>query len=149
MFLYYARLGKGLSPLIIPKALIDYFGKGIPVSDTIRNGKYIYDYVTFQKIGRQYDVIHNNEKIQHINRFYICKTSPYLYKSKETYKYDKKLNTSIKVKTMESVIAGQGVEIFNTYVEKPMEDYKINYQYYINEANKVIELLEPKQLTLF
>lgn len=149
MFLYYARLGKGLSPLIIPKALIDYFGKGIPIEETIKNGKYIYDYVMFQKIGRQYDVIYNNEKVQHINRFYISKNSPYLYKSKETYKLDKKTNTSIKVKTMESVIAGYGVEIFNEYVEKPIQEYKINYQYYINDANKVIELLEPKQLTLF
>ena len=40
---------------------------------------------------------------------------------------------------------------FIDYVEKPFDDYNINYDYYIKKAKKEIESLEPKtnQLQLF
>jgi len=149
MYGYYARLGKGLDSLIVPKALIDYFGKGIPVEDTIQLGRYIYDYVIFQKVGKQYNVLWNSEKIQHINRFYVSKTAPFLYKSKETTKYDKKSGVTSNNKSMEGIIAGKGIQIFNKYEEKAMVDYKIDYSYYIVKAKDIIRSLEPEQLQLF
>ena len=30
-----------------------------------------------------------------------------------------------------------------------MKEYDINYQFYISECNKIIDLIEDKQLTLF
>lgn len=149
MFGYYARLGKGLDCLIVAKALIDYFGKGIPVEETIENSLYIYDYVTYQKIGKQYDVIHNGQKVQHINRFYVSKRAPFLYKSKETTKTDKKSGITTTGKSMESVIAGKGIQLFNKYEEKAMRDYEIDYSYYIVRARDIIRALEPEQLALF
>lgn len=148
-FGYYVALGKGLDSLIVAKALIDYFGKGIPVEYTIENGLDINDYLIFQKIGKQYDVVWNGQNIQHINRFYVSKYAPYLYKSKEKTVVDKKKGTSSTVKSMEGVVAGKGIQIFNEFIEKPIRDYKIDYSYYIIRARDIIRSLEPEQMTLF
>ena len=39
--------------------------------------------------------------------------------------------------------------LFNKYEEKPMNEYNINYQFYIKECNKIINQIEDKQLSLF
>jgi len=149
LFGYYARLGKGLDSLIVAKALIDYYGKGTAIEATIEDNKYIYDYVIFQKVGKQYDVLWNGEKIQHINRFYVSRQAPYLYKSKETTKIDKKKGTTTTSRSMEGIIAGRGIQIFNKYENKPMLDYKIDYNYYIGRCRDIILAIEPEQMTLF
>lgn len=149
LFGYYARLGKGLDSLIVSKALIDYYGKGIPVEETIENGKYIYDYIIFQKVGKQFDVIWNEKRIQHINRFYVSKQAPFLYKSKKTVKVDKKTGIESNSSSREGLIAGRGIQIFNRFEDKPMPEYKIDYSYYINRARDIVRALEPEQLTLF
>lgn len=149
LFGYYARLGKGLDSLIVAKALIDYYGKGTPVEETITNGKYIYDYIMFQKVGKQYDVIWNGQKIQHINRFYVSKQAPFLYKSQEMTKTNRKTGVTINSKSMEGIIAGRGIQIFNKFEDRSMPEYKIDYSYYINRARDITRSLEPEQLQLF
>jgi hypothetical protein len=47
------------------------------------------------------------------------------------------------------VLSGSGVIVFNDYVEKSMKEYKLNYDYYVREAEKIRKLIEPAQLTLF
>ena len=50
------------------------------------------------------------------------------------------------------VEAGKWLQtIFNTYIEKPFEEYDINYDYYLGNIKKEIDVLEPKvsQLSLF
>ena len=39
--------------------------------------------------------------------------------------------------------------IMNKFIDKPIKEYNINYQYYISECNKIIDVIEDKQLTLF
>jgi hypothetical protein len=39
--------------------------------------------------------------------------------------------------------------IFNKFEEKPMEEYKIDYSFYISEANKIINAVDDGQLSLF
>jgi len=41
------------------------------------------------------------------------------------------------------------ITIFNKFIKIPIKDYNINYQYYINECNKIIDIIEEKQLSLF
>lgn len=149
LFGYYARLGKGLDSLIVSKALIDYYGKGIPVDDTIINGLHIYDYIIFQKVGKQYDVMWNGNKIQHINRFYVSKHAPYLYKAKTVIKTDRKSGITSEQKSLAGIVAGRGIQIFNEYEEKEIPKYKIDYSYYITRARDIVLALEPPQLTLF
>ena len=149
LFIPYLRLGKGLDSLIIPKALIDYFGKGVSAEKTIRNSNTIWDFIKFQKIGKQYEVLWNEKKQQHINRFYVSKKGAYLYKVKKAEKLDVKTNSMITTNSVQNVLKGYGVMIMNEYEEKPMSDYNIQYEYYLKQANEIIDKLEPKQQTLF
>ena len=47
------------------------------------------------------------------------------------------------------VNVGYSVVVFNKYEEKDWNDYKINYQFYIAEANKLKNPLVMKELNLF
>jgi hypothetical protein len=136
-FLTYPRLTKGLDSLIIPKALINYYGKGIPIEDTIQDFKSIYDYIIFQKVGKQFEVEWDSQKQQHINRYFVSKNAPYLYKKKEDG-------------SLSNLLKGYGVILANK-IDNPNEKefFDIDYNYYIVRAREAIRKLEPEQLTLF
>ena len=44
--------------------------------------------------------------------------------------------------------ADSGVTLYNKFDDKSIEERKINYQYYIKEAYKIINALSAKQLSL-
>jgi len=51
--------------------------------------------------------------------------------------------------TTELINKGYTVTIFNTYVAKPIAQYNIDYNFYVTECYKEINLIIDKQLTLF
>ena len=136
-------LDKGYDMPVISVALYNYFVKGISVEETILNHKDIYDFCKAQKVGDQYTVeLHylkdNKLQIDHCqktNRYFIVNNGAKLYKRKT------------ETNSLEELVADRQVTLFNDYYES--EDYNINYNYYIQEVNKVIDVLEPKQLKLF
>lgn len=136
-FLRDISLGKGYDKPIIPIALWDYYIKGIPVEQSIKNHKDIYDFCMMQKMGSKFSAVWNGEKQQKTNRFYASKgiNSGYLYKqdgSKRSH-----------------VLKDSGITIFNQYEEKEMIEYGINYDFYIREARKIQRDIESNQTTLF
>lgn len=144
------RIGKGLDFLIIPKALQNYFGKGIPVEDTIRDFKSIHDYMQFKNVGRSFDVLWGEEEVQHINRYYVSRNAPYLKKCKWKTVTNKKTGVTTNVYSCGGVLAGHGVQIANR-VTDPNDGslYDIDYSYYIAKAKATIESVSTSQLTLF
>lgn len=48
-----------------------------------------------------------------------------------------------------NLLTASGVTILNKFDNKPIEERKINYRYYLKEALKIVEELKPRQLTLF
>lgn len=141
-FLTNPDLGNSVDALIIAKSLKLYYTKGISIEDSISNpekyGFTIFDYCYSNKISKDYTVWWNNKMQQNLNRYYIGnKNSPYLYK--------KKKNKT----TMENVLKGFGVELFNDYVEKSFKDYNVNINYYISKTREILNELEPKQISLF
>ena len=64
MFITAVKLGKGLTPKIIPKAVISFFKDGIPVEDTIKNCTDIRDFLMSEKTGKQWHVEYMNEEQQ-------------------------------------------------------------------------------------
>ena len=49
-----------------------------------------------------------------------------------------------------SALAGQSVTLFNKYEERSIKDYNIDYQFYVNECNKIIDKICPlTNLSLF
>ena len=48
-----------------------------------------------------------------------------------------------------NLLPATGVTKLNKFDNKPIEERKINYRYYLKEALKIIEELKQRQLTLF
>lgn len=142
MFIDTVSLGKGMNALIIPEAINKCLVDNIPVEQTIYNCKDIHKFLTYQKVSKDYCVEYDGKLIQRINRFYFSKTAPWLYKCKvdpETGKRSRyiKLNTQT------------GVQICNVIDKNFTFPTDINYQYYIKEAQKIVDIFKCKQLSLF
>lgn len=151
-FLTNIELGKGLSPKIIPEAIINYFIDGIPVEETITSCRDIRKFLQAEKTGKQWTVEYNEQVQQRTNRFYVSNSGYYLWKWKldETGK-----------KQYQNMLKGYGVKLHNRlYSDEDLQwkysqgetfqsIYDINYQYYTVQCLKIIEQLKPKQLNLF
>ena len=141
MFITTVKLGKGLTPKIIPKAVISFFKDGIPVEDTIKNCTDIRDFLMSEKTGKQWHVEYMNEEQQRTNRFYASTNGGYLWKWKYSNDSD--------IKSYQNMLTASGVTLLNKFDDKPIEERKINYRYYIMEAYKIIRDLKPLQLSIW
>ena len=137
MFITKTKLGKGLAPVIIPKAVINYFVHKIPVTETIEKDRDIRDFLMSQAVDKKFKVIHGNKPVQRINRFYASTNGEYLFK------YDPLTQSE------SNMLTKSGVTILNKFDDLPIENRKINYRYYISEAKKVIADFTEQQLSLF
>lgn len=160
MFITAVKLGKGLTPKIIPKAVISFFKDGIPVEDTIKNCTDIRDFLMSEKTGKQWHIEYMNEEQQRTNRFYASTNGGYLWKWKDTghkegeiitytepYVGERKYKAS--ARQYQNMLTASGVTLLNKFDNKPIEERKINYRYYIMEAYKIIRDLKPLQLSLW
>lgn len=135
------QLDKGFNMPVVAKAVKAYFTEGIPVRQFIESHNDIYDFCKSQKVGNQYtverhyikDSKHCIEVMQKTNRYYVSKRGDVLYKKK-----GEQLN---------NLVAGFTVTIFNDYFDS--DDYKIDYDYYVHEANSLIHNFDKSQLSLF
>ena len=142
MFLTKVALGKGMNATIIPEAIIKNLIDNTPVEKTITECKDIHKFITYQKVSKDYCVEYNGELIQRINRFYFSKIAPWLYKCKVDPKTGKR-SRYIKLNTK------TGVRICNVIDKEFQFPDDINYQYYIAEAQKIVDQFRCQQLTLF
>lgn len=145
------ELHKNKSALIVPLALEAYYTKNIPILTTIKEDNNIFNFCLGTKsIGqnRLYEMNTKNStenKLQKINRYYISLDGNNIIKRLppiEGKKVIKQLDIFGVVDdgTREQEIeAGYLSTIFNKYVKKDIKDYNINYQYYIDRCNKIIQ----------
>ena len=139
------ELHKDPSMRIVSIALEKYFFEGKPVSETIQGHKNIYDFCMRLKTNRdsiaQYVTLNENglhvQDLSKTTRYYISNHGGALQK----YFIESKKVTGVNV--------GFVATLFNKYVEKPMEEYDINYRFYILEAKKIINQIEDYQMSLF
>ena len=160
MFITTVKLGKGLTPKIIPKAVINFFKNGVPVEETIKGCQDIRDFLMSEKTGKQWHVEYNNKEQQRTNRFYASTNGAYLWKWKPTgYKEGEIVEYDIpyvgtqrytaKERQYQNMLTASGVTLLNYLDDKPIEERKINYRYYIMEAYKIIRELKPLQMSLW
>ena len=135
MFITETKLGKGLSPVVIPKAVINYFTTGQSIEEFIKNDRDIRDFLMSQAVDKKFNVYHGEQKIQRINRFYASTDGAYLFKND--------------VDKVSNMLTKSGVTILNKFDDLPIEDRKINYRYYISEAKKIVADFTEQQLELF
>jgi|TARA_R110001592_G_scaffold26926_6_gene100338 hypothetical protein len=144
----YSHLHKNKSHLVVAKAIYNYFINGIEPTEYIKSNTNIFDYCAGVKIKGDWsfyessikDGQHVENKLQKTIRYYISN------KGSKILKINNSDNRQIQVE------AGKWMQnVFNTYIEKPFEEYDINYDYYLESIMKEIKILEPKnqQLKLF
>lgn len=126
-------------------ALEQYFIHGKAVKETIENHTNIYDFCKRFKTSKGWRAYRYftdgieliKEKLQKNIRYYISKNGDKL--TKENIEDGRRID----------VEASAGVTIFNQYIQKDIKDYKIDYNYYISETNKIIYSIDDGQLKLF
>ena len=132
---------------IVPLAVKNYFVYGIPVDKTIKENRDIFNFClqlkTNSKSTPYFRHLTNgkivNDKLHRMTRYYIGKGQ----------------NSGILLKEFEGgkitgVNVGYSAILFNKafYLDN-WDDYKLDYNFYINEANKLKNPLISKQLDLF
>ena len=138
MFITENKLGKGLAPVVIPKAVINYFVKGEPIEEFIKSDRDIRDFLMSQQVDKKFEVWHGENRVQRINRFYASTDGAYLFKYDPNSGRDK-----------ENMLTKSGVTILNTLYDTTVEGRNINYRYYISEAKKIVADFTEQQLSLF
>ena len=139
------ELGKGYWFPITKDAIYEYYVNDIPVEETIKNCTDIHKFCGYQKTSREYTVEWNSKTQQRTNRFYVAnRTGAYLFKVKPVRNKQGRL-----VSKKSCILADSPVMLFNKYEKKEMDEYKINYGWYISQARKVIDEISFNMNTLF
>jgi len=141
-FLKEVDLKKAYRMPIVAKALHAYFIKGIPVRKTLEKCKDIMEFCISQKTGNEFTVeLHTamkTEKLQKTNRFYITKKGGILLKRRDS--------TGKAI----GIHVGKQVRILNDYDPTiSFEDYAVDLAFYEKEVMKIVDEIEPQQLSLF
>lgn len=140
LFIDNVTLGKGMQPMIIPKAINANLADNIPVEETIRNCKDINEFITYQKVDKKFAVQYMNKFINHINRYYISTNGGYLYKCEVE---------GNKIVKFTNMLTASGVTLCNDITAIKKFPKNINYKYYIKEANKILAKLKIQEQGLF
>ena len=140
LFIDSVTLGKGMQPMIIPKAINANLADNIPVEETIRNCKDINEFITYQKVDKKFTVQYMNKFITHINRYYVSTNGGYLYKCEVE---------DGKIVKFANMLTASGVTLCNDITAIKEFPKNINYKYYIKEANKILAKLKIQEQGLF
>ena len=144
LFIDKVSLGKGMQPMIIPKALRAYFADSIPIEDTVRNDRNLNDFITYQKVDKKFSVEYNGNLISRINRYYVSTNGAKLYKCILSYDDEKEIRNDYT-----NMLKASGVTIVNNLEDITEFPDNVNYRYYIGECNKIVSAFKNKQLYLF
>ena len=131
-YLYKENLQKGYNAPIVAKAVVEYFLHDKPILESLYECTDILDFCKTQNIGRKYEAVFiktTEEKIQRNVRFYVSNNGGYLFKKD----IDGKLN---------NLCAGFKTTILNSLNDIPITLRDINYNYYYQEALKIIDPIE-------
>ena len=140
LFIDSVTLGKGMQPMIIPKAINANLADNIPVEETIRNCKDINEFITYQKVDKKFTVQYMDKFINHINRYYVSTNGGYLYKCEVE---------DGKIVKFANMLTASGVTLCNDITAIKEFPKNINYKYYIKEANKILAKLKIQEQGLF
>ena len=132
---------------IVPLAVKNYFAYGIPVEQTIKENRDIFNFCMQLKTNSTSTPLYRhlvdgeivNDKLGRMTRYLIVN------KGKDSGILLKKFEDG----RITGVNVGYSVKIFNKVQYLNWDDYKLDYQFYITEANKLINPLVMKELDLF
>ena len=144
------QLHKNKSKLVIPKAIYNYFVKGVLPEDYLNNNKNILDYCIGGKSKGDWKMVAryiekqepNEDRLQKINRYYISN------EGKKIIKVNSKDRREIQLE------AGKWMQtIYNKMeIKSKWTDYNVNTNYYLCAIEKELDNIigiDSNQLTLF
>ena len=132
-------LNNSMTPVVISKAVINYFLTKEPIDKFVKEDKNIRDFLMSQSVNREFKVEYGNKPVQRINRYYASNSGYYLMRVKDKMYETKK----------ESILSDVGVILLNHIDSTTIEERKINYQYYIGKAKTIVSEFINRQLTIF
>ena len=158
-FLTDFELHKNKSARIVPIALERYFVHGIPVDETIRNHTNLYDFCLRQKATRSFHYEGTNRITGEVTvynkliRYYISTDGEKILKVKNP-------ECQTRAAAVSQIEAGEWVCKVCNYLPKRSKVDNVNYDYYIEKANRIITKVKtegkriktvyiPNQLNLF
>ena len=141
------ELHKNPSMRIVPIALEKYFVEGIPIEETIKNHDDIFDFCLMTRCNKSFDLYYYHLKDGVIHKDKLSKTTRYFASKQGGTLFKKNLSSD----SLTGVLIGQYVTLFNKKYDLPINEYGIDYNFYIKECNKIIDAIEPRveQLSLF
>jgi len=126
-------INKDHSKRVVPIAVQEYVQNGTPVEVTIRNHDKVEDFFVFVRCKKTSMLCHEldgeDSPLQRINRLIVSKSGVPMYK---------RFTDGRKI----GVYVGNLLSDFNLITDEKLEDVEINYDYYIKEANKLIQSVE-------
>ena len=154
-------LHKNKSHSIIPYSVYEYWVNNIPVEETIRNHRNIFDFCAGVKAkysGERGQSSYELHKINYIDleikklsktvRYYICKENHDGYLMK---RYSGGVIEQVEAPARKGrIFKDWKVKYFNkSFKVDNFADYNIDYQYYIMKANEWVNEFNVKQISLF
>ena len=131
-YIYKENLQKGYDEPIVAEAVSNYFIYDKPVIETLYECKDILAFCKTQNIGKKYTAVFVDTKehnIQRNVRFYVSNNGGYIFKKEISGK-------------LNNLCAGFKTTILNTLDDTPIELRDINYNYYYQEAMKIIDPIQ-------
>lgn len=132
-------INNSMTPVVISKAVINYFLYKTPIDKFVKEDNDIRDFLMSQSVNREFKVEYKGNEIQRINRYYASTNGGRLVKVKDKMYEQRK----------EIIISDFGVTILNKLDDKPINNRKIDYQYYIGKAKSIANEFINRQLTIF
>ena len=156
-FLTDFELHKNKSARIVPIALDRFYTEGIPIDETVRNHKNVYDFCLRQKASRDfhYEGVAGTKRTVYnkLIRYYVSKTGEKLLKVKNP-------ECTSNAADVSQVEAGEWVmHVCNHLLpDHPLDN--INHAYYIERAERIVSkiqlegkrrkvIINPNQMSLF
>ena len=138
---------KDPSMKIVPIAIKEYYINNIPIEQTIRNHTNIYDFCLRLKVNSAATgkFTHFNDEGKIVTDDLSRTTRYYIGHGLKSGSINKAFHDG----RISAVNKGFSGILFNRFEEKPMSEYKIDYSFYIAEANKIINAVDDGQLSLF
>jgi len=138
-FLTDFELHKNKSARIVPMALEQYYVHNIPIESTIRNHTNIYDYALRQKASKDFHYEgHSKENKTIYNkliRYYVSNIGEKLLKVKNP----ECITNAVDISQVE---AGEWVMHVCNFLPKDHPLDNINYEYYIEKAQRIIDKIQ-------
>lgn len=139
------ELWKNKSRKVVPIAVNKYFTEGIPVDKTLKKHKNIYDFCIRQKSSKNFHYEGTNpangkkSTYRKLIRYYVSNEGEKLLKIKNP-------ECTTNAADISQVEAGDYLMTVCNHLEREdISKYDIDYQYYIDKCNKIINKVEGKK----